>query len=714
MRVTAVSENICNFENREMNLVKEFIQFTDKHIFLTGNAGTGKTTFLKNLKETTAKRMIITAPTGVAAINAGGVTLHSFFQLPFTPFLPDRDLTEENRKKLHRFSKEKKRIIKNLDLLVIDEISMARADVLDFVDLALRIHRRSEKPFGGVQLLMIGDLHQLPPVAKDDERELLKNCYESLFFFSSHALGRTEMLTVELKHIYRQTDSAFINLLNNIREDTLNSDSIEELNRRYVPQYRQSGNESAIILTTHNNNARSINSAKLYALPGAEHHFDADISGDFPEHSFPNDRKLLLKKDALVMFLRNDTSLEKRYYNGKIGIIEHISDDFITVKCREDSQSIKVVPLEWENIEYTLDNEKNEINEVVTGRFRQFPLKLAWAITIHKSQGLTFDKVVIDAQAAFAHGQIYVAFSRCKTLDGIILTSPVTPHVVKADEHLLSFNRSIHLKSPTAEQLMEAKMIYQQKIIRECFDFDEIHKYVNILGSLLRKNKSVVQISGYMNFDSLQEKENQDIYQVSKKLETQLQSIFQNGILPESDNFLHERIRKASIWFRCAFDSLFGEFLSTFRIETDNKELRKKINHAVETLNREIRLKLAGMATFEKGFSVNDYLKALSKADADIFVSAGTKRSRTPEYTKSDIKHPELFEQLRAWRHKKAQELDLIHFQILHQRVLIQIAVLLPENKTELKAIKGIGKRTVERYGDDILDIVSDYRKTIN
>jgi DNA-directed RNA polymerase subunit F len=704
--------HVNNIENREMELAKEFVQFTDKHIFLTGNAGTGKTTFLKNLKNVTAKRMIITAPTGVAAINAGGVTLHSFFQLPFTPFIPDSDLTEENRRKLHRFSKEKKRIIKNLDLLVIDEISMVRADVLDFVDLALRRHRRNEKPFGGVQLLMIGDLHQLPPVAKDDERELLKSCYESLYFFSSHSLRRTEMITVELKHIYRQTDSAFIRILNNIREDNLDSDSIAELNKRYIPQYSQSKKDGAIILTTHNSNARSINSAKLDALPYPEHHFKAEVSGDFPEHAFPTDRKLILKKDAIVMFLRNDASSEKRYYNGKIGIVEHISDDSITVKCQEDKQSIKVVPLEWENIEYTLDTEKNEINEVVTGSFKQIPLKPAWAITIHKSQGLTFDKVLIDAEAAFAHGQVYVAFSRCKTLDGIILTSPFSPHSVVADQELLSFNKANHQKPLSAEQLMEAKMIYQQKIIRECFDFDKIHKYINILGSLLRKNKSVVQVFGHIDFDLLQEREKEDIYKVSRKLATQLESIFKKGILPESDNFLQERLRKASIWFRGTFDSVFCEFLSAFRIETDNKELRKRINHAVETLNREIALKIAGMATFEKGFSITDYLKALSKAEVDSFVPAKAKRNRAPEYSKADIEHPELFELLRAWRHKKANELNVNHFQIIHQRVLIQIAVLLPENKTELKAIKGIGKRTLERYGDDILDIVANYRNS--
>lgn len=314
------------FENRELKLARDFVQYTGSHIFLTGKAGTGKTTFRRNLKKNSHKRMIITAPTGVAAINAGGVTLHSFFQLPFGPFIPESDIHERNRQRLFRFNKEKKRIIKSLDLLVIDEISMVRADLLDAVDAVLRRHRRNGEPFGGVQLLMIGDLHQLPPVAKPDEWQLLRRHYSSVYFFSSHALGgRTEMMTIELNHIYSQSDARFINLLNRVRDNRLDAAAIEELNQRYIKNFTPEQDQEYITLTTHNRYADTINKTRLAALAGKEYCFEAEISGDFPEHMYPTLATLVFKKGAQVMFMRNDPSAEKRYYNGKIGTIKAIS-----------------------------------------------------------------------------------------------------------------------------------------------------------------------------------------------------------------------------------------------------------------------------------------------------------------------------------------------------------------------------------------------------
>ncbi len=297
-------------QNHELNLAQDFVQYTGSHIFLTGKAGTGKTTFLHKLKEYTAKRMITTAPTGVAAINAGGVTLHSFFQLPFGPFIPGSEAYEQSRQRLFRFSKEKKRIIKSLDLLVIDEISMVRADLLDSVDAVLRRHRRNDQPFGGVQLLMIGDLHQLSPVAKQDEWQLLKQYYESIYFFSSHALDQAEMVTIELKHIYRQSDARFIQLLNRVRDNRLEAASIGEFNRRYIENFTPEKNQGYITLTTHNNRADTINKDRLSALKGKEYCFDAEVSGDFPEHTYPTPFTLVLKAGAQVMFLRNDNSLK--------------------------------------------------------------------------------------------------------------------------------------------------------------------------------------------------------------------------------------------------------------------------------------------------------------------------------------------------------------------------------------------------------------------
>jgi len=401
--------------NHELQLADNFVRHTGCNIFLTGKAGTGKTTFLRNLHRNTAKRMIITAPTGVAAINAGGVTLHSFFQLPFGPFVPGSEAYESGKQRQFRFSREKKQIIKSLDLLVIDEISMVRADLLDAVDAVLRRHRRNNLPFGGVQLLMIGDLHQLSPVVKRDEWQLLKQYYRSVYFFSSNALDNTELVTIRLKHIYRQSDPYFINLLNRVRDNRLDASTAADLNRRYIPGFEPDEDLGYITLTTHNRNADSINQTRLSALTGRKYSFRAEISGDFPEYIYPTPADLLLKEGAQVMFVRNDSSAEKLYYNGKIGKISAISNENISVVCPGSPKEIVVEPVTWENIKYTVNKETGEIQEEITGEFRQYPLKLAWAITIHKSQGLTFDRAIIDARAAFAHGQVYVALSRCKS-----------------------------------------------------------------------------------------------------------------------------------------------------------------------------------------------------------------------------------------------------------------------------------------------------------
>jgi len=361
------------FTNHELQLAKDFVQYTGRNLFLTGKAGTGKTTFLHNLQKDTAKRMIITAPTGVAAINAGGVTLHSFFQLSFGPFVPGSEIYERNNQRQFRFSKEKKQIIQSLDLLVIDEISMVRADLLDAVDSALRRHRRNNQPFGGVQLLMIGDLYQLSPVAKQDDWQLLQQYYESAYFFSSNALAYTELITIELKHIYRQSDERFIKLLNRVRDNQLNESTLADLNRRYIPNFTPGKDQGYITLTTHNSSAESINQTRLQALEKKEHCFKAQISKDFPEHIFPTLAYLLLKEGAQVMFVRNDPSPEKLYYNGKIGRVTRISSKNIGVICPGDTREIVVEPVIWENIKYTVNEETKEIQKDIIGKFEHTP-----------------------------------------------------------------------------------------------------------------------------------------------------------------------------------------------------------------------------------------------------------------------------------------------------------------------------------------------------
>lgn len=373
--------------NEQLDLALSFVQFTNKNIFLTGKAGTGKTTFLHNLKKSSQKRMAVVAPTGVAAINAGGVTIHSFFQLPFGPYIPGN-----KSQPFKRFNRDKINLIRSLDLLVIDEISMVRADTLDGIDEVLRRYRDHSKPFGGVQLLMIGDLHQLSPVTRDDDWNILKDFYSNLYFFSSRALQKTELINIELKHIYRQADSTFIGLLNDVRNNKITQQVLDQLNKRYLPDFNPGDDEGYITLTTHNKTAQEINEQKLEGITTPSHRFKAVVQGDFPEFSYPTIFELEIKPGAQVMFVKNDPSRERIFYNGKIGRIQKIVNEVIYVKCPGESNEIAVEPLEWENIRYELNPDTKEVEEKKAGSFTQYPLKLAWAITIHKSQGLTFEK----------------------------------------------------------------------------------------------------------------------------------------------------------------------------------------------------------------------------------------------------------------------------------------------------------------------------------
>ncbi|NOX32767.1 MAG: AAA family ATPase, partial [Deltaproteobacteria bacterium] len=620
--------------NPELQLAQDFVRHTNCNIFLTGKAGTGKTTFLRNLNKNMAKRLIITAPTGVAAINAGGVTLHSFFQLPFGPFVPGSDAYERGRHRQFRFSKEKRMIIKSLDLLVIDEISMVRADLLDAVDAVLRRHRRNNLPFGGVQLLMIGDLYQLPPVVKNDEWQILRQYYESVYFFSSNALDNSQLVTIELRHIYRQSDVNFINLLNRVRDNQLDKATLTELNLRCLKNFIPGKDQGYITLTTHNNSAESMNQARLQALPGKGHCFKAEVSGDFPDHIYPTPASLQLKEGAQVMFLRNDSSDEKLYYNGKIGKISKVSDKTIRVICPGDPQEIVVEPVKWENIKYSVNKEDKEIQEEIIGQFKQYPLKLAWAITIHKSQGLTFDRAIIDAKKAFAHGQVYVALSRCKTLEGIVLSSPVSPCGVQTDKEILRFNKNAGQNPPSKERLHAARITFQQQMLLECFDFKTLRSHLNYLARLLLWNAGVVKVSGISDIKKLEKAALENIFTISEKFKLQLDAIFQKRCLPESDALVLERITKASAWFQEKFTAIFGESFQTLHIETDNAELRKKIGRALDNLKKEIAVKVSGVQSCEKGFSPSKYLRAVSAAQIDL-IPEKRKKHRTPDCNES-------------------------------------------------------------------------------
>ena len=413
--------------NFELDVARFIVEKTDMSLFLTGKAGTGKTTFLREVVRYTKKKCIVLAPTGIAAVNAGAMTIHSFFQFGLGPFV--QGVIEP--KSDFRINKSKLELIRHLQLLIIDEVSMVRADLMDHIDVELRRIRRNSKPFGGVQLLMIGDLQQLPPIAHGGEDELLRQYYKTLYFFSSAALKSMKYSCIELKNVYRQTDRHFIDILNHARDCTLTSQDISDLNARYVPGFSPKPEDGYIRLMTHNRQVDYVNETELEKLDSKPYTFVAAVTGTFPEESYPTANSLTLKKGAQVMFIKNDP--ERRFINGTLGEVKSIDKNSIAVRLAESGTVIDVEPMEWQNIRYQFDEESKEISAKQIGRFKQYPLKAAWAITVHKSQGLTFDKAIIDVHAAFSPGQAYVALSRCRTLDGLVLSSPVSASVFMRD-----------------------------------------------------------------------------------------------------------------------------------------------------------------------------------------------------------------------------------------------------------------------------------------
>ncbi len=497
--------------NPQIELAFDYVQHTNKNIFLTGKAGTGKTTFLHRVKKEIVKRSVVVAPTGVAAINAKGMTIHSMFQLPFGSFLPNQ-VNDPSRQR--RFTRTKINLIKSLDLLIIDEISMVRSDLLDAIDDVLRRYKNPTQPFGGVQLLMIGDLHQLPPVVKDQEWDTLREHYQTPYFFGSLALQKTQTITIELKHIYRQSDRFFIDLLNKVRNNQLDTEVLKAINSRYIPNFKPTENDSYITLTSHNRVANEINQSRLKSINNPLYQFSAKIEKDFPRHIFPTEENLEFKVGAQVVFIKNDTSFEKRYYNGKIGKIIRISDGDIFVKCDDDESSILVSPVNWDNVKFSLDEKTKQVSEEIIGTFTQYPLKLAWAITIHKSQGLTFEKAIIDAQSAFAHGQVYVALSRCKSFEGIVLRSKIGFSSVKTDRVVRQYSDEASKNEPDEAALAKAKRDYQQVLLRELFDFQEIDRAAKGLNRVFMDNESKYATSPMPEFRKLVVQLETDIFAI--------------------------------------------------------------------------------------------------------------------------------------------------------------------------------------------------------
>ncbi len=695
--------------NPELDLAWQFVENTNRNIYLTGKAGTGKTTFLHKIKAETNKRMVVVAPTGVAAINAKGVTIHSFFQMPFGPILPNQLYAGPGAKSkntgVQKFNKKKIDIIRSLDLLIIDEVSMVRADLLDGIDQVLRRFKNGSEVFGGVQVVMIGDLQQLAPVVKNDEWSLLKDYYNNAFFFSSRAFLESNAVSIELKHIYRQENQDFISILNQIRNNNVDEHSLKMLNKRYHPNFEAKNEEGYITLTTHNKRAKQMNEAELNHLTKTSRYYDAVIEGDFPEFAYPNDEELELKVGAQVMFIKNDSSHEKLFFNGKIGTITYMDKDGINVKCPGDLEEITVEKESWHNIKYSIDS-KNEIKEDIIGVFTQIPLRLAWAITIHKSQGLTFEKAIIDAEASFAHGQTYVALSRCKTLEGIVLKSPINQQGIIQDNRVIHFSQEVENQQPDTTKLDASKKEYQLYLLEQLFSFKQIQYF---LGKCQKTHyNSGGSLMGNLDapLKKMKEEGTQELIKIGGGFAHQLRNM-SNGVTEvEQVNEIQERIKKAVAYFLNHIDIHLSSPLSELSYSSDNKAILKDFKKDLKELEDLVEQKIFCLKGCINGFETQKYLKLRADSIFQKKVAAKVKESRPADDLSA---HPDLFKTLKKYRHTMATDEDIEHFQVFTQKSLFGMCEMLPTTLNELKEVHGIGKAKIGKYGDDLVDIIREY-----
>ncbi len=691
----------------QFSITAEFIQHTGQHIFLTGKAGTGKTTFLKHIKKSSGKKMVVIAPTGVAAINAGGVTMHSFFQLPMGCFLPGtfrssfqshQQVTDKHHL-LHnlRYSAEKIELLRNLELLVIDEVSMLRCDWLDAMDLLLRTVRKNQyEPFGGVQVLFIGDLYQLPPVATDQDWQLLKDYYATPFFFSAQVMNQANPLCIELKKVYRQSDEAFIHLLNRVRNNEVLEEDLLRLQQLHKPAFTPDPKDHFITLTTHNYKADDINSSELRRLPGKEFTVKATLTGEFPERVFPAEHTLVLKKGAQIMFIKNDVK-EKKYFNGKIGLLEGTEQDddgeYIRVRFPETNETIKVQKETWRNIRYSFKEQENRLEEEELGSFTQYPIRLAWAVTIHKSQGLTFQRAVIDAGAAFAPGQVYVALSRCVSLDGIILRSPIRREVIKTDEAIVAYM----MQQPDQQQLQNSlfaeKEIYALKTTLALFNLQPL-------------TERIIDFIRYMGLRKLEEKEKiiaglhgvhatlLGMHDVAQRFQAQIKGIAAESLPGNITVQPQERVEKGRAYFGKEMDEKIIAPLERLHISLQQM---KKVRKVLQEMNAVIRFCNNFALRYRHKESNMDLMEA-QRGDAETATdSSGSEQT------------DDLLQELKMLRKKLSRDENLPPYRICNDTTLKEMVKYLPQSITEMSMIKGMGDFTLNAYGETFLQAIQRF-----
>lgn len=702
-------------ENKLFHLAADLVNQSSRNIFLTGKAGTGKTTLLKYIRENCPKQIAVVAPTGVAAINAGGVTMHSFFQLPFSPFLPDNGGFSNNNEittrsgllSRLRMTTEKKKILQELELLVIDEISMVRCDMLDAVDAVLRhVRRRHYEKFGGLQVLMIGDMWQLPPVTKEAEWGLLKEYYNSPYFFDSHVIKDEPPVFIEFDKIYRQSEQKFITLLNQVRNNQLDEEGQYLLEKLFQPTFRRTKGDGYIILTTHNEKAKNINITELSNLNKESFTYTAEIEGEFPETSFPTEELLQLKVGAQVMFIKNDTEKIKRYFNGKIGTVTGLDEEKIIVQCNEESTSIEVKKEKWKNIRYSLNNATRQLEEEVLGSFVQYPLKLAWAITIHKSQGLTFEKAIIDAGEAFVPGQVYVALSRCTTLGGVVLKSKIRPDGLFTDERIVRFSQSAVSVELLEQEKEKSRQGHLFKILSSLFDYNSEIGELGALKKYLGEHEDSFNKESGIWVDNLSEKITA-LQFTAEKFHVQLQRLFEPQNIAEKDNPLQKRIKAGAVYF-INEQKKITDLIFQSPVITDSRIHAKEFNDSLKEVFARLSMKEYLLAGIEDNFDTDIYYsrrKSFSVPPFSVNAYAGVAKQKT------ESPHPKLYHQLRMMRDNICSKKDLPIYIVAGSTTLDEMARYLPQTLGELRKISGFGDAKIDKYGQQFLDIILEYSR---
>lgn len=682
--------------------VVEMVEKTNRSLFVTGKAGTGKTTLLRRIVQNEFKKAVVVAPTGVAAINAEGMTIHSFFQLPIDPVLP----TAESYRSLiasQKIRSRKRSLFKEIELLIIDEVSMVRADLLDEIDAVLRHYRhRRDVPFGGVQVVFFGDLYQLPPVVTEAEMRIMGQYYNSLYFFNAHVIQEARPVMVELDTIFRQKDKRFIELLAQIRNNSLTPEMFELIKSRLDTNYNYDEMGDSVVLTTHNAKADAVNQEQLSKLKTKIRKFKAKIEDEFPEKSYPTDGELELAVGARVMFVMNDKQPEKRFYNGMIGEIEEIGQDGVLVRAMDSGDKIEVGQETWENRVYDINKETNEIVEKTIGKFHQLPLRLAWAITIHKSQGLTFDKVVIDSSAAFASGQVYVAFSRCRTLEGITLTSLVNPTSLRVDGRISSYCNTALPPEAFEEQLKEDKQAYGRQVMIDLYDLRPFYAMVLDLKAKTTGHSSSFS-DGFVDFIETLANKASSMASVASKFAYQLQTL-QLEDLPK-------RVEAAAGYFGPLLDETVDS-LRSGKFVSENQALADIFEDSIKEIFEFVDKKRFIIKRCAADCSVDNFFEVRRNFRPEqIEVKS---HSANAEYSADSIKNFGLFKRLRAWRNEQSKEEGVTAFQIFSNKALQGIAESLPQNNRELAKVNGVGKKKIERYGNACLEMVREYCKKKN